>query len=75
MKTVYENEQKKDKIEIEETVEFKQPDYISGTMRDYQLKGLKWLIGLYDQNVSGCILGGKTEKKKKFFLLTQSLKE
>jgi SNF2 family DNA or RNA helicase len=43
--------------EIKETNELTQPTYITGTMRDYQLKGLKWLIDLYDQNVSGCILG------------------
>jgi SNF2 family DNA or RNA helicase len=40
-----------------ESKELTQPTYITGTMRDYQLKGLKWLIDLYDQNVSGCILG------------------
>lgn len=32
------------------------PEYITGVMRDYQLKGLNWLISLYENNING-ILG------------------
>lgn len=34
----------------------KTPEYINGEMRDYQLRGLNWLISLYESNVNG-ILG------------------
>eukprot|EP01080_Neovahlkampfia_damariscottae_P001698 gene1698-467_t len=64
MQKVYETQQNgtnDSNSEIHE--EFKQPSYINGTMRDYQLKGLKWLISLYDKNVSGCILGVKWKSR------------
>jgi len=36
----------------------KQPDFIkNGTMRAYQLKGLQWMLSLYDNKVTGAILG------------------
>lgn len=37
---------------------FKQPELLSGaTLKDYQLEGVQWMIGLYEAGVSG-ILGG-----------------
>lgn len=34
-----------------------QPDFIkNGTMRNYQLKGLQWMLSLYDKKVTGAIL-------------------
>lgn len=41
----------------EKLVQFdKTPDYIQGEMRDYQVRGLNWLIGLYENGING-ILG------------------
>lgn len=31
------------------------PDYINGTLRSYQVQGLNWLIGLYENNISGIL--------------------
>lgn len=31
------------------------PSYIQGVMRDYQLRGLNWLISLYESNVNGIL--------------------
>lgn len=31
------------------------PSYIQGEMRDYQLRGLNWLISLYGSNVNGIL--------------------
>ena len=28
---------------------------INGTMREYQLRGLKWLVGLHDNGVGGIL--------------------
>ena len=33
----------------------RQPSCITGEMRDYQLEGLNWLIGLYDKGISGIL--------------------
>ena len=33
----------------------KQPSCITGEMREYQLEGLNWLIGLYDKQISGIL--------------------
>lgn len=31
------------------------PGYIEGTMRDYQIQGLNWMISLYENNISGIL--------------------
>lgn len=31
------------------------PPYINGTLRSYQVQGLNWLIGLYENNISGIL--------------------
>lgn len=31
------------------------PDYIKGEMRDYQLRGLNWLISLYENGINGIL--------------------
>lgn len=31
------------------------PSYIKGKMRDYQLRGLNWLISLYESNINGIL--------------------
>lgn len=31
------------------------PGYIQGTLRSYQVQGLNWLIGLYENNISGIL--------------------
>lgn len=31
------------------------PTYIQGVMRDYQLRGLNWLIGLYEKGINGIL--------------------
>lgn len=31
------------------------PDYIEGEMRDYQIRGLNWLITLYENGVNGIL--------------------
>lgn len=31
------------------------PDYVNGTLRSYQIQGLNWLIGLYENNISGIL--------------------
>lgn len=31
------------------------PSYIKGEMRDYQLRGLNWLISLYENNINGIL--------------------
>lgn len=31
------------------------PKYIQGVMRDYQLRGLNWLISLHESNVNGIL--------------------
>lgn len=33
----------------------KTPAYINGEMRDYQLRGLNWLISLYENNINGIL--------------------
>ena len=33
----------------------KQPDNIQGTMRDYQINGLQWLISLYENGLNGIL--------------------
>lgn len=56
----------------EKLVQYDQtPNYIEGEMRDYQLKGLNWLISLYENGISG-ILGDEMGLGKSnviFFLL------
>lgn len=38
------------------TTSFKQPDLITGaTLRDYQLYGVEWLIGLYENGLNGIL--------------------
>ena len=32
-----------------------QPSVIKGTMRDYQMQGLNWLIHLYDNGINGIL--------------------
>ncbi|KAL0208001.1 hypothetical protein P9112_010588 [Eukaryota sp. TZLM1-RC] len=32
-----------------------QPDMFSGTLKPYQLKGLNWLVSLYDQGINGIL--------------------
>lgn len=31
------------------------PSYIEGEMRDYQLRGLNWLISLYENGINGIL--------------------
>lgn len=31
------------------------PEYVQGTLRSYQIQGLNWLIGLYENNISGIL--------------------
>ncbi|XP_052888821.1 probable global transcription activator SNF2L1 [Anopheles moucheti] len=31
------------------------PSYINGTMRDYQIRGLNWLISMYNSNLNGIL--------------------
>jgi SNF2 family DNA or RNA helicase len=38
----------------------KQPSIVTGTMRDYQLEGLNWMIHLHNSNISG-ILADESE--------------
>ncbi|KAI5190000.1 SWI/SNF-related matrix-associated actin-dependent regulator of chromatin subfamily A member 5 [Nematocida sp. AWRm77] len=47
-----------DEFEMTETETFSfssSPAYISGTLRDYQIEGLNWLINMYEKNIN-CIL-------------------
>lgn len=37
------------------TVFTESPGYINGTMRDYQVQGLNWMISLYENNISGIL--------------------
>lgn len=37
-------------IRFEET-----PSYINGAMRDYQLRGLNWLISLFENGMNGIL--------------------
>eukprot|EP01114_Cavostelium_apophysatum_P015131 TRINITY_DN4061_c0_g2_i1.p1 TRINITY_DN4061_c0_g2~~TRINITY_DN4061_c0_g2_i1.p1 ORF type:complete len:648 (-),score=235.27 TRINITY_DN4061_c0_g2_i1:56-1999(-) len=37
------------------TVLTKQPSILQGTMREYQLQGLNWLIKLYENNINGIL--------------------
>uniref|UniRef100_A0A182RLT7 Helicase n=1 Tax=Anopheles funestus TaxID=62324 RepID=A0A182RLT7_ANOFN len=40
----------------EDGVEFTEsPSYIKGTMRDYQIHGLNWLISMYNNNLNGIL--------------------
>lgn len=31
------------------------PPYINGEMRDYQVRGLNWMISLYDNHINGIL--------------------
>lgn len=31
------------------------PPYINGTMRDYQIRGLNWMISLYENGINGIL--------------------
>lgn len=31
------------------------PPYIKGTMRDYQIRGLNWMISLYENGINGIL--------------------
>ena len=31
------------------------PPFVNGTMRDYQIDGLNWMIGLYDNGINGIL--------------------
>lgn len=31
------------------------PPYINGEMRDYQIRGLNWMISLYENNINGIL--------------------
>lgn len=33
----------------------KSPDYIKGEMRDYQVRGLNWMINLYENGLNGIL--------------------
>lgn len=49
------------------------PEYMNGEMRDYQLRGLNWLITLYENGING-ILGdemGLGMKKETFLFYYQ----
>lgn len=42
--------------EVAAVVRFdKTPSYIKGVMRDYQLRGLNWMISLNENNVNGIL--------------------
>jgi SNF2 family DNA or RNA helicase len=47
-----------------------QPTMLSGILRDYQMYGLKWLVGLFDSGMSGILADdmglGKTIQVKCF---------
>ena len=32
-----------------------QPDIFNGTLKKYQLKGMNWLLNLYDQGINGIL--------------------
>lgn len=40
-----------------ETVFRESPSFINGTMRDYQVAGLNWLISLHENGISGILAG------------------
>lgn len=44
------DEQNASSVKFDET-----PNYIQGTMRDYQVRGLNWMISLYDRNINGIL--------------------
>lgn len=33
----------------------RQPDHLTGTLKDYQVKGLQWLVGLYQAKMNGIL--------------------
>ncbi|XP_055598227.1 probable global transcription activator SNF2L1 [Uranotaenia lowii] len=44
------------KLHAQEVVHFSEsPTFINGTMRDYQIAGLNWLISLYDNGMNGIL--------------------
>ncbi|CAN6629925.1 ISWI chromatin-remodeling complex ATPase Isw2p [Trichomonascus vanleenenianus] len=45
-----------EEVEEQQTTVFTEsPGYIHGTMRDYQIQGLNWMISLYENNISGIL--------------------
>lgn len=57
---------------LAEVEEIEQPKMLSVTLKDYQLKGLRWLASLYEQGING-ILADEMGLGKVFFLLNLSL--
>ncbi|GJE96048.1 SNF2 family DNA-dependent ATPase-like protein [Phanerochaete sordida] len=42
--------------EVEEMPSFKQPAFVTGgTLKDFQLEGVAWMVGLYHQGISGIL--------------------
>ena len=39
----------------EDLVDREQPDMFNGTLKNYQLKGMNWLMNLYDQGINGIL--------------------
>lgn len=40
---------------VQETIITASPGFIQGTMRDYQLKGLSWMLRLHDNGINGIL--------------------
>lgn len=48
------------------------PEFINGEMRDYQLRGLNWLITLYENGINGILGDEMGLGKRQSFILTHA---
>ncbi|KAJ8608173.1 hypothetical protein MRB53_039771 [Persea americana] len=44
-----------DEASTQQTIFTESPSYIQGTMRDYQIQGLNWLVSLYENGINGIL--------------------
>ncbi|KAF0972489.1 hypothetical protein FDP41_009392 [Naegleria fowleri] len=50
----YRTQMEEDKIETSEDIQ-EEPNIFNGTLKKYQLKGMKWLVSLYEQGINGIL--------------------
>ncbi|KAG2389042.1 hypothetical protein C9374_014442 [Naegleria lovaniensis] len=50
----YRTQLDEDKIETSEDIQ-EEPNIFNGTLKKYQLKGMKWLVSLYEQGINGIL--------------------
>lgn len=63
-------EEEEEDEEAQTTIFTESPAYINGTLREYQIQGLNWLISLHENRISGILADEMGLGKTCMYLLT-----